>query len=57
MNDTGERNMLVRFSVSTMGGFEIFSYDVEKFKEVATDLLLMKNNKRDDVDDYFCQCP
>jgi len=57
MNDTGERNMLVRFSVSTMGGFEIFSYDVEKFKEVATDLHLMKNNKRDDVDDYFCQCP
>ena len=41
MNDKSERNMLVRFSVSTMGGLEIFSYEPDKYKEVTTDPALV----------------
>lgn len=33
--------MRVRFSVSTMRGLEIFSYEPDKYKEVTTDPALV----------------
>ena len=41
MNNKGGRCMLVRFSVSTMGGLEIFSHEPEKSQEVTIDPALV----------------
>lgn len=41
MINNGDGNMLVCFSVSTMGGLEIFSHEPEKSQEVTTDPALV----------------
>jgi len=41
MINNGDGSMLVRFSVSTMGGLEIFSHEPEKSQEVTTDPALV----------------